>query len=109
MPPEKLFLLSRQEISIVNHTRTARVFSEAVLTLWPDGLTFDNVLLLVTDAALYMTKREEVISVSCPKLLRVVFAGYTLHRVCETVRVLFLKCRHVSVQWEKTNLFETVS
>lgn len=54
MSSEELFLLSSQEISIVNRT-TARVFKGAVQTLWPDGLTFDTVLLLVTDAALYST------------------------------------------------------
>jgi hypothetical protein len=57
----------------VNHKRTAHVFNEAVQILWPDGLKFDNVLLLVTDAALYMTKREQILSLSYPKLLRVMF------------------------------------
>jgi hypothetical protein len=33
----------------VNHTIIARGFKEAMQTLWPDGVKFDNVLLLVTD------------------------------------------------------------
>lgn len=37
---EKLFLLSCQEMSAVNYTIT-HVFSEAVQTLWPDGMKFD--------------------------------------------------------------------
>jgi hypothetical protein len=43
---EKLFLLSRQEMSAVNYTTVAHVFSEAVQTLWPDGMKFDMLLLL---------------------------------------------------------------
>jgi hypothetical protein len=33
----------------VNHTKIAHV-NEVMQTLWPDGVKFDNVLLLVTDA-----------------------------------------------------------
>jgi hypothetical protein len=43
----------------VIHTTIAHVFNEAVHTLWPDGVKFDNVLSLVTDAALYMKKAAE--------------------------------------------------
>jgi hypothetical protein len=47
---EKLFLPSFKEMSAVNHTIIARGFKEAMQTLWPDGVKFDKVLLLVTDA-----------------------------------------------------------
>jgi hypothetical protein len=43
-------------MSAVNHITIARVINEAVQTLWADGVKFDNVLLLVTDAAPYMKK-----------------------------------------------------
>jgi hypothetical protein len=82
---EKPFLLSRQEMSTSNHTGAARVFSEAVQTVWPDGLTFDSLLLLrVPDAALYMTKPEEGLSVSHPKLSCVTCVAHALHGICET-------------------------
>jgi hypothetical protein len=45
-------------MSAVNHATVARVLDEAMQTLWPDGVKFDNVLLLVTDAALYMKKQD---------------------------------------------------
>jgi hypothetical protein len=51
---EKSFILSCKEMSAVNHTKIARVFNEAMQTLWPHGVKFDNALLLVTDAARYM-------------------------------------------------------
>jgi hypothetical protein len=47
---EKSFLLSCKEMSAENHTTIARIFNEAMQTLWPDGVKFDSVLLLVTDA-----------------------------------------------------------
>jgi hypothetical protein len=40
-------------MSAVNHTTTARVFNEATQALWPDGVKFDSVLLLVTDATVH--------------------------------------------------------
>jgi hypothetical protein len=42
----------------VNHTIIVRVYNEAMQILWPDGVKFDNVLLLVTDAVSYMKKQQ---------------------------------------------------
>jgi hypothetical protein len=50
---EKYFLLSCQETSAVNHTMTARVFNEAIQTLWPRGLKSDA-MSPVTNTAPYM-------------------------------------------------------
>jgi hypothetical protein len=50
-------------MSAANQTTIARVFNEAMQTLWPDGVKLDNVLLLVTDAAPYMKKAAEGLSV----------------------------------------------
>jgi hypothetical protein len=72
-------------MSAVNHTTIARVFTEALHTLWPDGVKYDNVLLLVTDAAPYMKKTAEGTSVSYPKLC----VAHDLRRVSETIRMLY--------------------
>jgi hypothetical protein len=56
---EKSFLLSCKEMSGVNHTKIARVSNEAMQTLWSDSMKFDNVLLVVTDAAPYMKEAAE--------------------------------------------------
>jgi hypothetical protein len=63
---EKLFRLSCQEISAVNNTKISRVFSGDMQIQWADGMKFDRVLLQFTDAAYYMTKPVEFISVSWP-------------------------------------------
>jgi hypothetical protein len=85
---EKQFLLSCKEKSAVNHT-VAHVFNEAMQTLWPDGVKFDNVLLLVTDAAPYTKEAAERLSVSYPKLIYVTCVTHALHRVCETIPALY--------------------
>jgi hypothetical protein len=45
-------------------------------------MKFDNVLLLVTDAAPYMKTSSERLSVSHPKLTHVMRVAYDLQRVC---------------------------
>ena len=86
---EKFFLLACEEISVVNHTTVARVFNDAMHILWPRGVKYDNVLLLLTDAAPYMIKAGEGLSVSYPKMIHVTCVAHALHRVCETIRVLY--------------------
>jgi hypothetical protein len=82
-------------MSAVKHTTRAHVFNEAMQTLWPDGVKFD-VLLLVTDAAKYIKKSAEGLSVSYLRLRHVTCVAYALHRVCGTIRVFYSKCRQVS-------------
>jgi hypothetical protein len=76
-------------MSAVNHTTIARVFNEAMQTLWPDGVKFDDVLLLDTDVPRYMKIAEEGLSVSYPKLIYITCIGHALHRACETICVLY--------------------
>jgi hypothetical protein len=89
----KSFLLSYKEMSAVNHTKVARVFIEGMQTLWPDG---------VTDAAPYMKKAAEGLSVSCPKLIHVTCVAHALHRVCETIRVLYPNVDKLVANGKKT-------
>jgi hypothetical protein len=76
-------------MSAMNHTTIASVFNKAKQTLWPDGVKFYNVLMLVTDATPYMKKAAEELSVSYPKLIHVTRIVHALHRVCGTIRVLY--------------------
>jgi hypothetical protein len=55
----------------VKYTKVVLVFTEASQTLWLDGVKFDNVLLLVTDAAPNTKEAAEELSVSRPKLIHV--------------------------------------
>jgi hypothetical protein len=85
---DKLFLPMLQKRSTASHTKITRVFNEAVQNLWSDGLTFDNVFVLVGDAAVYATNTEERLSVTYPKLLRVTRIVQTLCTVDKTISVL---------------------
>jgi hypothetical protein len=53
-------------MSAVNHTTVALVLSEAMQTMWTDGVKFD-MFLIVTDAASYTKKPAEGLSVICMK------------------------------------------
>ena len=57
--------------------------------LWPHGVKYDNVLLLLTDAAPYMIKAGEELSVSYPKMIHVTCVAHAQHRVIETIRMLY--------------------
>jgi hypothetical protein len=76
-------------MSAVNHTTIAHVFNEAMQPLWPDGVKFDSVLLLVIDGTRYMKKAAEGLTVSYPKLIHVTCVAPALHRVCETICVFY--------------------
>jgi hypothetical protein len=97
---DKSFLLSCKEMSAVNHTTIAPVFNEAKQTLWPHGVKFD-MLLLVTDAACYMKKAAEGLSVSYPKLIHVTCVVHALHSVCETIPVLYPNVDKLVANWRK--------
>jgi hypothetical protein len=58
-------------MSAVNHTRVALDLNEATQTLWPDGVKFDSLLLLVADAYPNMKKPAKGLLVSYPKLILV--------------------------------------
>lgn len=86
---KRCFLLACREMSASNHVTVARLFNESLQLLWPNGIKFDNVLLLLTDAAPYMKKAAEGLSVSFPNMIHVTCIVHGLHRVCEQVRSLY--------------------
>lgn len=87
----KNYLLVCKELSAATHVTIARLFNEAMQLLWPEGIKFDNVLLLVTDAAAYMKKAAVGLAVSYPKMVHVTCVAHALHRICEKIRVLYPK------------------
>jgi len=57
--------------------------------IWPQGVEHNNVLLLVSDAALYMVKAGSAIQTFFPKMLHVTCLAHALHRVAEQIRSNF--------------------
>lgn len=82
----KKYLLTCETIEKVNHTTMATVFSNAMDILWPTGVRYNNVLLLVTDAAPYMIKAAKDIKIMYPKLVHLTCLAHGLHRVAEVIR-----------------------
>lgn len=50
------------------------------------GVKYENVLLFVTDAAPYMVKAADSLTVLFPNLIHLTCLAHGIHRVCETIR-----------------------
>jgi Gpi18-like mannosyltransferase len=83
----------------VNHTTIACAFNEATQILWPDGVKFH--LLPVTNAQLYMKIQAEGLSVSYPKIICVMHVVNALHRVYETIHVLYINLEKLVANGKK--------
>lgn len=54
--PNKLFLLTYEELDKANYSKISKLFDQSMFLLWPAGICHDGVLLFVTDAAPFMVK-----------------------------------------------------
>jgi len=54
--------------------------------IWPQGVNYNNVLLLVSDAASHMVKAGSIIRVLYPKMIHITYLAHALHRVTEQIR-----------------------
>ena len=57
--------------------------------LWPDGIQHNNVLLFLSDAALYMKKAGTAIKALYSKMVHVTCLAHGMHRVAEEIRGKF--------------------
>ena len=85
----KPYLLTSEVLEQTNHHTIARLFSESLTLLWPNGVKHDNVLLFVSDAAAYMVKAATGLKVLYPKMIHVTCLAHASHRVAETVRAFY--------------------
>ena len=57
------------------------------MVLWSEGIKFDKILLLITDAANYMKlSGKTMISELYPKMTHLTCLAHALHNVCEEIR-----------------------
>ena len=87
--PSKPYLLTTDVLEHTNHFTIAKLFNDALTLLWPSGIKFENVLLLVSDATAYMVKAANGLSVLFPKMIHVTCVAHGLHRVAESIRVFY--------------------
>jgi len=69
--PGEIFLLACEVLERVNNSSIAIVFDNAMNLLWPDKEERENVLLFVSDAALYMIKAAKELKLLYPKMIHV--------------------------------------
>jgi hypothetical protein len=87
----KPFLLNCEKLDICNHQAIARFFNNSMSILWPDIVMHENVLLFVSDAALYMVKAGKALNAFFPKIIHLTCLAHAFHRIAETLRSKFTK------------------
>lgn len=80
------FMLHLEQLQKVDHSAIAQLVQRALSILWPNGVRYDDVWLLVTDAAAYMKKAGKGLAVVFPNLLHLTCLAHALHNVAEQVR-----------------------
>jgi hypothetical protein len=74
--------------NVCSESHNGMCFQSRYADLWPYGFKSDMLLLLI-NATPHVTKAAPKPSVSYPKLMHVMGVVPALHRVCETIRVLY--------------------
>lgn len=82
----KSYLLTMKVLTETNHSTIAAFFNDSLNLLWPEGISYEKVQLVCTDAATYMCKAMVGLQVLYPKMIHVTCLAHGLHRVAELVR-----------------------
>jgi len=68
------------------HSTIFQLFDKSMRILWPNNVNHEDVLLFVSNAALYMKKAGRCIQTLYPKAWHMTCLAHALHNVCEEVR-----------------------
>jgi len=66
--PCNMFVIHTEYLDKVNHSTIFQLFDKAMHILWGNGVKHNDVVLFVSDAALYMKKSGDCIKALYPKL-----------------------------------------
>lgn len=86
--PTKPYLLNIAVLDKVNNRTISLLVNEALQILYPNGIIFTRLLLLLTDAAAYMIKSGQGLQSTYPKMIHLTCLAHGLHRVAEQIRSL---------------------
>lgn len=89
--PGKHFLINTKILKKANHSTISKLFDKSLQIIWPNGIKYNNVLLLLSEAALYMVKTKKAIQVFYSKMIHITCLARGLHRVGEKIRKHFPK------------------
>ena len=84
--PGRSFLLNCEELEKTNSSTVSQLVLTSLQILWPEGLEYQCVLLIVTDAAAYMKKAASILSALFPNMLHLTCLAHALHRLSEKIR-----------------------
>jgi len=87
--PDRPILLYTTFLEKTNYSTVSQAFNNACLILWPNGIQYDRVLLVVSDQAKYMLKSFKNLKTLFPCLHHITCLAHALHRVCECIREKF--------------------
>jgi len=79
-------------------------FNNTCSRLWPDGIMYDRVRMVVTDQASYMLSAFSNLNQMYSNLRHVTSIVHALHRVCESVRVEYSKANDFISEMKKVLL-----
>lgn len=100
-----------------NNTTVMRSFNDCCNLLWPSGIQYDKVWLVLSDQASYMLLAFANLKAMYTNLRHVTCLAHALHRVCEAVRDEFNSANEFIAQFRKvllksparTQLYTTVT
>lgn len=84
-----MYLLNAVHLEKTNNQTIATVFNDSMHILWPDRVEYENVLLLVTDAAPYMKRAAQNLQAIYHRMIHVCYFAHALHRICEEIRTTY--------------------
>jgi hypothetical protein len=87
---EPSFLLNSKVLQSANHRTISTFVEQSLLLLWPMGVEYDRVLLLVTDGAPYMIKAGKGLKDTFyGKMIHITCLAHGIHLLAEEIRSSF--------------------
>jgi len=77
------FILNMEFVKKADNFTVVQSVNNALLILWPEGIQYHKVLLLLSDAAPYMKLAGKTLRNIFPKLIHLTCMAHALHNVCE--------------------------
>ncbi len=73
-------------VAVVDHTTVMQSVNDTCMLLWPNGIQYNKLLLIVSDQAKYMLKPMEGLKNYFSKLNHVSCLAHSLNLTCESIR-----------------------
>jgi hypothetical protein len=84
-----------------NSKTIVKFVHESLEQLWPAGIKYEKVLLLVSDNATYMKKAGKELAIIFYNMIHVIYLIHGLHRVAEEVRYTYKKANWIISETKK--------